>query len=712
VWRNIRRFEVLGRSIMPVAMGLALASCLSVAGISQATQSRSSSDAAMRQHYDAAYRYQATGDTSSADREHKLFLSQALHHVANARANIGEYYRAAPLYDEALRLAPDNIDLQIDYTKAAMDAEDPEKAERLAESTLSDHPEVDKSRKTRLMRIRGEALRNLGQQEKALEQFKAAAAMEPTFDNIYALGNAYLWVGDKADGAKIFAGMLSTFGDTAVMHMSLGRGYAEANFFPEAIAEFRRAIEKNSQMRGLHYSLGASYVSMPGDAVYPQAESEFRKELAIQPNDPFSYPQLGKIALARHDYQEAGADLRRAVTLNPHNADNYLLLAQMYGEMDRVPDAVAALREAIAETPDPSWNHYAIHAAHYQLGRLLLASGNRAGGIKEMQIAEDLLSQSKRQAENTLNGKAQVQLPLEITRVISTADRAEERTWENGIAPLVAASYNNLGVHAAIGGDYGGAATWFERAAEWNPRLKGLDSNWGRAAFAAQEYAQAAAPLQRVLQASPGDREAWLELVVSFYQTGNYKGVLQALQPMAPTLGAPPSMALMYADSLVKTGDFDGGMDRLAELEQANPQDATVHRALGEGYAGVGHYEQAIDELRTAVRLNSSDAAAQYSLAANLIMLGETEEAETLLMLLANAGSRNPEVYYQLGQLMMERGDAGSAISELETAAKISPDNGAVHFALAEAYHRNTRLSDARRESLVCQKLLAFRPGE
>ena len=88
MWRNIRRFEVLGRSIMPVAMGLALASGLSVAGISQATQSRSSSDAAMRQHYDAAYRYQAAGDTSSADREHKLFLSQALHHVANARANI------------------------------------------------------------------------------------------------------------------------------------------------------------------------------------------------------------------------------------------------------------------------------------------------------------------------------------------------------------------------------------------------------------------------------------------------------------------------------------------------------------------------------------------------------------------------------------------------------------------------------------------------
>jgi SNF2 family DNA or RNA helicase len=83
---------------------------------------------------------------SAADREHKLFVGEALHRVANARANIGEYYRAAPLYDDALRLAPRDIDVQIDYSKAAMDAEDPEKAEHLAEDALNQHPDMDKPR--------------------------------------------------------------------------------------------------------------------------------------------------------------------------------------------------------------------------------------------------------------------------------------------------------------------------------------------------------------------------------------------------------------------------------------------------------------------------------------------------------------------------------------------------------------------------------------
>jgi len=698
------------RALACVTLDLALASSLLVAASAQTEQSRSSSDATMRQHYDAAYRLQAAGDLSAADREHKLFVGEALHRVANARANIGEYYRAVPLYDEALRLAPRDIDVQIDYSKAAMDAEDPEKAERLAADALNQHPEMDKPRRTRLLRISGEALRSLGQQEKGLEQFKTAAAIDNSFDNVYALGNAYLWVGDKADGAKIFAEVLRMFGDTAAMHMDIGRGYAEANYFPEAITEFRRSIEKNSQMRGVHYSLGASYLSMSGAAAYALAEAEFRKELAIEPNDRFSYPQLGKIALARHDYQEAGVDLRRAVALNPGNADAYLLLAQLYSDTMRIPDAIAALGKAIAATPDPSWNHYAIHAAHYQLGLLLIANGDGANGKKEMQVAEDLLAQSKQQAENTLQGKPQVQLPLEVTRVISAADRAEESTWEKSVAPLVAASYNNLGVHAAIGNDYAGAAAWFEHAAAWNPDLRGLDNNWGRAAFAAHQFAEAAGPLERVLRISPDDIEARSELSASLYLTSNYKGVLQALQPVASALRTNLTVGLLYADSLVKTGDFAQGMDRLVALEQTDPQDATVHRALGEGYAGEGHHQEAIDELRTAISLNPTDAAAQYSLAASLIMLGQTEEPERLLAALANAGYQDIRVYSQLAQLRIDRGDLKNAISDLETAVKISPDNGAVHFALAEAYHRNAQLSDARREASLCQTLVAWRP--
>jgi tetratricopeptide (TPR) repeat protein len=513
-----------------------------------------SPEAEMRAHYDAAYRLQAAGDIAGADREHRLFLSEALHHVANARANIGAYDRAAPLYDQALRFDPRNIELQFDWMKAAMDAENPQQAEQLAEGILNQQADLDNQRRAWLLRIHGEALRMLGRQALAIEQFKASAALDSSFDNVYALGNAYLWVGDKPEGAKVFASMLTKFGDTAIVHMDLGRGYAEAGYYQESIAEFTRAIEMDGNLRGAHYSLGASLLSLSSEAGYPKAEAEFRRELALNPDDPFSYPQLGMIALARHEYSAAETDLRRAVALNPGNSDNYVLLARLYVETQRVPDAIAALRKAIDLTLDPSRNHYAIHAAHYELGRLLLQIGQTAEGKKEMQIAEDLLSQSDLQDKNTLNGKPQVQLPLSTTRLASAAQKQEANAYESGMAPLIAGSFNNLGVHAAMSGEYPGAADDFGHAAEWDASLAGVDNNWGRAAFAAHEYAVAVPPLQRVLRAHPDDREARTELGVSLYQTANYTGALATLRPIAGTLAADPQLETLYAECAAKAG--------------------------------------------------------------------------------------------------------------------------------------------------------------
>ena len=68
----------------------------------------------------------------------------------------------------------------------------------------------------------------------------------------------------------------------------------------------------------------------------------------------------------------------------------------------------------------------------------------------------------------------------------------------------VADSYNNLGAIAATNNDYSDAVTYFERAAVWNPSLEGLDYNWGRAAFAGSQFADAIMPLSRYREVAPG----------------------------------------------------------------------------------------------------------------------------------------------------------------------------------------------------------------
>src|SRR6266702_732211 len=60
-----------------------------------------SSDAMLRQHYDAAERFQSSGDMAQADLQFRLFVADALHRVADDRTHIGEYERAAPLFERA-----------------------------------------------------------------------------------------------------------------------------------------------------------------------------------------------------------------------------------------------------------------------------------------------------------------------------------------------------------------------------------------------------------------------------------------------------------------------------------------------------------------------------------------------------------------------------------------------------------------------------------
>jgi tetratricopeptide (TPR) repeat protein len=105
----------------------------------QTVQSTQTSELSMRQHYDAAYRFQSSGDLAQARLEYELFLADALHQVGNGRANIREYARALPLYEEALELAPANFILYVDYAAAALEADDPSKSKLLLQRALNSY---------------------------------------------------------------------------------------------------------------------------------------------------------------------------------------------------------------------------------------------------------------------------------------------------------------------------------------------------------------------------------------------------------------------------------------------------------------------------------------------------------------------------------------------------------------------------------------------
>ena len=184
-----------------------------------------------------------------------------------------------------------------------------------------------------------------------------------------------------------------------------------------------------------------------------------------------------------------------------------------------------------------------------------------------------------------MNGEAMIEsAPMAPRAKPLLKDVAEQKAFEDQVKSLLAACYSNLGVITAMDKNYVAAAEYFEQAARWNQALRGLDHNWGRAAFAAQQYAQAVGPLSRFVQEHPEDVEARSMLGMSQYMTRDYEKALQTLRPIETQVSAVPSLAFAYADSLAKTGDFGHGIERLRGLEQADPENKAIHQALAEAY--------------------------------------------------------------------------------------------------------------------------------
>ena len=461
-----------------------------------------------RQHYDAAYRLQDAGNFRGADAEHRSFLAAALHRLANGYAGAGDYAHAAPIYDEAVAAAPEDLSLRKDAAAAALDAQNPQKAQELLQEAV-DHAPGTLSRPERAdaNRILGRALLVVGDHKNAEKYTQAALTLNPTFENLYVMASTVLEADGPDAAAPFFARIIATYGDTAENHMAVGRAYSVANFPDKALDEYRKSLAQNATLPGLHYSLGATYMSLaPPDNT--RAEEELRKEIALHPHDPLPYPQLARILQQRSKTTEAILELKRATELAPLNPDNFTELGHLYFISGQKPEAEAAFRQAIAVTLDPSHNRFAIQRAHYELGQLLTGMGQQEQGRQELAISAKMLDQKRQQDESVMSGgKYAESLTLSKTHAATPGQLAELKRFESQVAPFLAGSYNNLGVHAAMAGDFPRAESNFQLAARWNPALPGVDSNWGRAAFAAHDFAQAIMPLERAATAHPEDAD-------------------------------------------------------------------------------------------------------------------------------------------------------------------------------------------------------------
>jgi tetratricopeptide (TPR) repeat protein len=644
-------------------------------------QARSNRDAgkdSLLHHYNDAQELQRANKLTEAAEQYRAFLADALGELARGYGLAPDYTQAAPLFDEALTLEPASPSLLLDYSRTALAAGDLAHAKTLSTEFIQRYP-GDRENLAQAHHVLGRTLLKLNQNQEARKELEAAVTLDPTFLNGYDLAVACLDLADEKCAVQVFTEMEKSFGDTAEVHMAFGRAYGDSDFQPRAVAEFRRAIEENPRLPGAHYLLAAVLLATGDDETHVgSAETELKKELVISPNDAMTYAALGKIAVTHHNYPEAETYLKKAISLGSQSPDAYLYLGQMYFSTNRFTEAEAALRQCIQLTTDVSLNRYQVQKAHFLLGRILMQKGQQDAAHAEMDISRELanktLAQDKSKLTGLMDSSGAGDLPAstEESRAASSfsATKADPitlrkiETMKEQIKLPVADAYNNLGAIAASNNDYANAVTYFKRAAVWNPSLDGLDYNWGRAAFAGSQFAEAVMPLSRYVKSHPDDNGGRSVLAISQFMVGNYQGCIESLDSVIGKVDLAPQVEYVYAESMIKTGRIAPGVERLRALEKSHPEIPDVHRSLGEALDQQGERQPALEELRKAVQLSPDDAESRYD----------------------------------LGKIELAIGDITAAIAELERATRLLPNDEKFHLELAHAYTAAQRPADAQKE--------------
>jgi tetratricopeptide (TPR) repeat protein len=149
----------------------------------------------------------------------------------------------------------------------------------------------------------------------------------------------------------------------------------------EAAAEYRKILEMNPDLPGIHYRLGRVLLSKPNPPpeVLQEAKQDFLRELKIDPQNAGAEGVLGELARQANEWPDAIDHFTRATKLDSGFAEAYLGLGSALLAEKRFSDAVAPLEMAVKLQPDNP-------AAHYNLATALSRTGRKEEADREFAI--------------------------------------------------------------------------------------------------------------------------------------------------------------------------------------------------------------------------------------------------------------------------------------------------------------------------------------
>ena len=250
--------------------------------------------------------------------------------------------------------------------------------------------------------LRGRALRDLGQMDRALNDLARALELSPRLAEAYTVrGELHHRAGDTQKSVEDYTRAIELRAQAPTEHYNRGNALMDMQRFDEAIADYDAAITLRPDFAAAHHNRAMAY-QRKGDA--KRALAEFTRTIEVDPSFAAAYSGRGGVWLGLGEPSRAIPDFTRAIELSPNDAGAYNERGNAFGMLGRPDLAILDHTRVIAIAPDfaPAYLNRAL--SHYAQGdfesawRDVEACQNR-GGAPDPQFLRQLSLASGRETE-------------------------------------------------------------------------------------------------------------------------------------------------------------------------------------------------------------------------------------------------------------------------------------------------------------------------
>jgi tetratricopeptide (TPR) repeat protein len=215
---------------------------------------------------------------------------------------------------------------------------------------------------------RGTIYYQLGEWDKAMEEFSACLVIRPDYTDAYhARGIIYRRQGLFPQALAEFKKILQLRPDYTDAQVNIAIVYLEQNRPKEARHELEQLLKKGEIPLGL-VTMGKLLLT---EGRTKEAKATLSRAIRLWPEVPDAHALLGEIFAAESRFDLAANKFQTAITLAGENADAslYYKLGVSYHLIKRLEHAEVALKQAMAKDPTLTETHIALGNLFFDLNR-------------------------------------------------------------------------------------------------------------------------------------------------------------------------------------------------------------------------------------------------------------------------------------------------------------------------------------------------------